>query len=295
MKIYLDGHFVSEKEAKVSVFDHGLLYGDGVFEGIRTYDGRVFRLDEHLDRLEESARSILLKLPMNRRELRDAVLETCRQNKLRNGYIRLVVTRGLGSLGLNPFHCPKATVFIIGAKISLYPAGVYRRGLELITAATQRNSPQALNPAIKSLNYLNNILAKIEAVQGGKDEAVMLNADGYIAECTGDNLFIVKDGSFYTPPVSAGALKGITRDVVKGLVKEHFGRMVQEVNLTRHDVFSADECFLTGTAAEVVPAVKLDGRVIGSGKPGDTTRKLMKKFALLTRREGVPFEETRKS
>lgn len=291
MKIFLDGHFFSEKEAKISVFDHGLLYGDGVFEGIRTYDGRVFRLDEHLERLEQSANSILLKMPMSRKDLREAVLETCRQNKLQDGYIRLVITRGVGGLGLNPYQCPKPSVFIIGAKIKLYPTGVYRKGLELITAATQRNSPQALNPAIKSLNYLNNILAKIEAIQCGKDEAVMLNAQGYIAECTGDNLFLIKKGSFYTPPVSAGALEGVTRRVVMELVKEHFGRVVQEVNLTRHDVFSADECFLTGTAAEVVPAVKLDLRPIGTGKPGDVTRKLMKKFALLTRREGVAFQK----
>jgi branched-chain amino acid aminotransferase len=293
MKIFFDGKFLSQNDARVSVFDHGFLYGDGVFEGIRTYDGRIFKLDEHLSRLEESASAILLKIPMSRKELRAAVLETCRQNKLRNGYIRLIVTRGVGSLGLNPFNCNRGSVVIIGAKIHLYPAGVYRRGLHLITAATERNSPRALNPAIKSLNYLNNILAKIEAIHAGKDEAVMLNAEGYIAECTGDNLFVIRQGAFYTPPIAAGALRGITRSVVMELIKEHFGRAVHEMNLTRHDVFSADECFLTGTAAEVVPAISLDGREIGSGKPGEATRKLMKKFALLTRREGTPFERVR--
>ena len=294
MKIYIDGQYYPEGDAKVSVFDHGLLYGDGVFEGIRVYDGRVFRLEEHLNRLEQSAKSIMLKIPLGRKALQKAVLETCRLNLLKDGYVRLVVTRGVGTLGLNPFHCPKASTIIIANKIALYSAGVYRNGLQLVTASTQRNSPQALNPSIKSLNYLNNILAKIEAVQSGKDEAVMLNAHGYVAECTGDNLFVIRDGVFSTPPISAGALEGITRGIVMQLVRENFGKVVHESNLTRQDIFSADECFLTGTAAEVVPAVRLDGRSIGTGKPGIFTRKLMKSFGLLTRREGVPFDKIRK-
>ena len=214
MKIFLDGKYVEAEEAKISVFDHGLLYGDGVFEGIRLYGGKIFRLEQHLDRLFASAKAIMLEVPMSKQQLVEACCETCRANKLRDGYIRLVVTRGVGNLGLNPFKCKNPTVFIIASTIELYPEEVYREGLNLITAATQRVSPAALNPSIKSLNYLNNILAKIEAVQAGTIEAVMLNSAGHVAECSGDNIFIVRGGKLETPPISAGALNGITRGVV---------------------------------------------------------------------------------
>ncbi|HOQ55781.1 MAG TPA: aminotransferase class IV, partial [Verrucomicrobiota bacterium] len=214
MKIYIDGKFYNERDAKISVFDHGLLYGDGLFEGIRAYQGRIFKLKEHIDRLHCSARSILLRLPLTSRELTAAIIATCRQNRLRDAYIRLVVTRGIGTLGLNPNRCKRPSVIIIAGKITLYPAAFYERGMEIITVPTTRNLHSALNPAIKSLNYLNNVLAKIEANNGGCEEAIMLNAEGFVAECTGDNLFIVKDGRLLTPPLSAGALYGITRQVV---------------------------------------------------------------------------------
>ena len=288
MRIFLDGNYVSEDEAKVSVFDHGLLYGDGVFEGIRVYDGRIFRLPQHLDRLFASAKAIMLPMPMTREQLVEACCETCGQNKLRDGYIRLVVTRGVGYLGLNPFKCKNPTVIIIASTIELYPEDVYRKGLNLITAGTVRTSPAAVSPAIKSLNYLNNILAKIEAVNAGTVEALMLNHDGYVAECTGDNLFIVRSGKMETPPISAGALNGITRAVVIELAAK-LGIEVREQNLTRHDVMTADECFLTGTAAEIVPVAALDGRSIGHGKPGPLTLKLTAEFRTLTRSEGTPI------
>jgi branched-chain amino acid aminotransferase len=283
VKIFLDGKFVTEDEAKISVFDHGLLYGDGVFEGIRVYGNRIFRLEQHLDRLYASARAIMLQVPMTKPALTEACCETCRQNNITDGYIRLVVTRGVGYLGLNPFKCKSPTVFIIAATIELYPEEVYRKGVNLITAGTRRNSPAAVSPAIKSLNYLNNILAKIEAVNAGTVEALMLNAEGYVAECTGDNVFVVRDGKLETPPVSAGALSGITRAVIMELAP------VTEKNLTRHDLMTADECFLTGTAAEIVPVASLDGRPIGSGKPGAVTLKLTEEFRTLTRSEGTPI------
>lgn len=288
MKIYIDGKFYNERDAKISVFDHGLLYGDGLFEGIRAYQGRIFKLKEHIDRLHCSARSILLRLPLTSRELTAAIIATCRQNRLRDAYIRLVVTRGIGTLGLNPNRCKRPSVIIIAGKITLYPAAFYERGMEIITVPTTRNLHSALNPAIKSLNYLNNVLAKIEANNGGCEEAIMLNAEGFVAECTGDNLFIVKDGRLLTPPLSAGALYGITRQVVVELAAET-GRKAIESNLTRYDLFNADECFLTGTAAELVPVVKIDGRVIGNGKPGRVTRGLMAQYRALTKVSGEPI------
>ncbi len=288
MKIYIDGKYYDEHKAKVSVFDHGLLYGDGVFEGIRAYNGRVFKLAEHIERLYCSAKSILLKIPMPPADMVRAVVQTCRKSKLRDGYVRLLVTRGVGSLGLNPHKCPRATVVIIADKIQLYPPEYYERGLDIITVATTRNLHSALNPAIKSLNYLNNILAKIEALNGGCEEAIMLNAEGFVAECTGDNIFIVKGDRLLTPPLSAGALYGITRSVVMDLGRGQ-GLEVGEPNLTRHDMFNADECFLTGTGAEIIPVVKIDGRVIGAGKPGAVTRKLEGEYRKLTQVSGEPI------
>jgi len=288
MKIFIDGKYYDEHDAKVSVFDHGLLYGDGIFEGIRAYHGRVFKLKEHIDRLFYSAKAILLQIPMSPAQMTRAVVEACRENKIRDGYIRLVVTRGMGTLGLNPKSCKRPSVIIIADKIQLYPPEVYQRGLDIITVPTTRNLHSALNPAIKSLNYLNNILAKIEANNGGCEEAVMLNAEGFVAECTGDNLFIVKNGELFTPPLSAGALYGITRQTVIELAEEE-GLKVCEPNLTRYDLFNADECFLTGTGAEIVPVVKIDGRVIGTGKPGALTRKLVKDYHALTKVSGEPI------
>jgi len=288
MKIFMDGRFVDKADAKVSVFDHGLLYGDGVFEGIRVYSGRIFRLEQHLARLFDSAKAIMLTIPMSTDELTEACCEACRLNGIRDGYIRLVVTRGVGNLGLNPFTCERPTVFIIADKIALYPAVVYEKGINLITAATQRNHPNAVNPAIKSMNYLNNILARIEAVKAGTEEALMLNAEGFVAECTGDNLFVLRDHVLQTPPPSAGALLGITRRVVFELAKR-LGVLVTEPNLTRYEVMTADECFLTGTAAEIVPVASLDGRIIGNGKPGALTSKLIEEFHKVTRSEGTPI------
>jgi branched-chain amino acid aminotransferase len=288
MKIYIDGKFYDEKTAKISVFDHGLLYGDGVFEGIRAYNGRVFKLAEHIERLFYSAKAILLTIPMSPRELTEAVVQTCRRNKIRDGYIRLVVTRGAGTLGLNPNTCKRPSVIIIAGKIQLYPPELYKHGLEIITVPTTRNLHSALNPAIKSLNYLNNILAKIEALNGGCEEAILLNSEGFVAECTGDNIFIVKGGQLLTPPLSAGALYGITRGVVIGLAGET-GMAVSEPNLTRYDLFIADECFLTGTGAEIIAVVKIDGRVIGTGKPGPVTEGLIAKYHLLTQNSGEPI------
>jgi len=288
MKIYIDGKYYDEKNARISVLDHGLLYGDGVFEGIRSYNGRVFKLSEHIDRLYCSAKAILLAIPMTRQELVQAVLAACRRNQVRDGYIRLVVTRGVGSLGLNPTHCQKPSVIIIAGKIQLYPAALYQRGLKIITVPTARNSHSALDPAIKSLNYLNNILAKIEALNGGCDEAIMLNAQGFVAECTGDNIFMVKGGQLFTPPLSAGALHGITRGVVLELAREN-GMAVSEPNLTRYDLFNADECFLTGTGAEIIAVVEIDGRTVGNGKPGPVTRQLVAQYRALTKSAGEPI------
>jgi len=290
MTIYLDGKFCSERDAKVSVFDHGLLYGDGIFEGIRAYNGRVFKLKEHIDRLFCSAKALLLDVPLSHSEMMRAVVDTCRRNKIRDGYIRLVVTRGVGTLGLNPNRCKNPSVIIIAGKIQLYPPELYRKGMEIVTVATTRNLHSALNPAIKSLNYLNNILAKIEANQAGCEEAIMLNAEGFVAECTGDNLFIIKEGHLSTPPLSAGALYGITRRVVLEMAEE-MGMPSSEPNLTRYDLFNADECFLTGTGAEIVPVVKIDGRMIGNGKPGRATQKLVAQYRALTKVSGEPIYE----
>lgn len=289
MKIYIDGKYYSQHDAKISVFDHGLLYGDGVFEGIRAYNGRVFKLKEHIDRLFCSAKAILLKIPIRHAALMEAVVATCRLNRIRDGYVRLLVTRGIGTLGLNPNRCKRPSVVIIADKIQLYPPEFYGRGMEIITVPTVRNLHSALNPAIKSLNYLNNILAKIEANNAGCEEAIMLNVEGFVSECTGDNVFIVKGGGLFTPPLYAGALYGITRSVVMDLAREA-GMPASEANLTRYDLFNADECFLTGTGAELVPVVKIDGRVIGRGRPGPLTRDLVARYKALTRVSGAPIE-----
>jgi branched-chain amino acid aminotransferase len=288
MKVFIDGKYYDEWNAKVSVFDHGVLYGDGVFEGIRAYNGRVFKLKEHIDRLFYSAKAILLTLPMSHAALMRATVETCRRNKLRDGYIRLLVTRGIGTLGLNPRNCKNPSVIIIAGKIQVYPSELYAKGMDIVTVPTVRNLHSAVNPAIKSLNYLNNILAKIEANNAGVEEAVMLNNEGFVAECTADNLFIIKNGELSTPPLSAGALYGITRGTVMNLGAQ-LGLKVSEPNLTRYDLFNADECFLTGTGAEIMPVVKIDGRVIGSGKPGGLTRKLVENYHALTKVSGEPI------
>ena len=290
LTIYLDGKFVPESEAKVSVFDHGLLYGDGIFEGIRFYNGRVFRLEEHLDRLWDSARSICLEIPTSRAEMTEALLETIRRNDLREGYIRQIVTRGVGNLGLNPTQCKRPSVIIIATTIALYPKEVCEKGLSVITCATRRTGAAALNPAVKSLNYLNNVMARIEANLAGADEALMLNEAGNVAECTADNVFVIKKGQIFTPPISAGALRGITRSVVFDVAAE-LGLKVIETDVTRHDVFIADECFLTGTAAEVIPVVKADGRTIGTGKPGSITMRIIERFRKMTRETGTPIYE----
>ncbi len=289
MKIYLNDALVEKEQAVVSVFDHGLLYGDGVFEGIRAYSGRVFRLKEHLERLYSSARAILLTIPLTPKQMEEAVLQTLRANKLQDAYIRLVVTRGVGDLGLDPRKCPKPTIFIITDKIALYPQEFYDKGLHLITAATRRNIPDALNPSIKSLNYLNNILAKVEAVRQNAPEAIMLNAQGYVAECTGDNIFIIKSGQLLTPPIWVGALEGITRNAVIDIARRKMKLPVREEVFTPYHVYVADEVFLTGTAAEVVPVSEVDGRTIGSGKPGKLTLELIKEFRELTKNSGVPI------
>ncbi|MCL1972025.1 MAG: branched-chain-amino-acid transaminase [Endomicrobia bacterium] len=291
MKIYLDGKLVSKEEAKVSVFDHGLLYGDGIFEGIRAYNGRVFRLKEHLDRLWDSAKAINLTIPITKNEMEKAIIKTLIANKLTEGYIRLVVTRGCGDLGLDPRKCTEPpSIIIIADKISLYPEELYEKGGEIITAATRRIRPDALSPNVKSLNYLNNIMAKMEATRAGVMEAIMLNSEGYVAECTGDNIFIVKNGVLFTPPASEGALIGITRDAVIELSKNKLRVQVKEERVTTYNVYTADECFLTGTAAEVIPVIKTDSRVIGDGKPGKITAKLIKEFKSLTRLTGVPIK-----
>ena len=270
------------------MFDHGLLYGDGIFEGIRFYNGRVFRLEEHLARLWDSARSICLEIPMSMREMTAALLETIRQNNLREGYIRLLVTRGVGNLGLNPEQCKRPSVIIIATTVTLYPESVYQSGLTVVTCATRRTNPGALNPAVKSLNYLNNVMARIEGSLAGADEALMLNDAGNVAECTADNVFIIKRGQIFTPPITAGALRGITRSVIFEIAAE-LGMKVAEADITRHDVFIADECFLTGTAAEVIPVIKADGRPIGNGKPGPISARIIARFRQLTRETGTPI------
>jgi len=288
LMIYIDGQFYPESEAKVSVFDHGLLYGDGIFEGIRFYNGRLFKLTEHLERLWDSARALCLTIPLTMQEMEAATLETIRKNGLRDGYIRLVVTRGKGNLGLSPDRCPKASVIIIAATIQLYPPEAYERGMTVVTVATRRVAPAALSPAVKSLNYLNNIMAKIEANLAKADEGLMLNEEGYVAECTGDNVFIVKRGEIYTPPIYAGSLRGITWQAVLDICAE-LGLKAHVQPLTRYDLYTADEFFLTGTAAEVIAAVKLDGRVIGDGKSGPITQRIIARFRELTQNTGTPI------
>jgi len=286
-KIYLNGKFVYADKAMISVFDHGLLYGDGVFEGIRSYDGLVFRLREHIDRLYNSAGYIRLNIPVTKKEMIALVLKTLKVNKLKDAYIRLVVTRGSGDLGLDPRKCKgKGSVFIIADKIVLYPAGHYKNGLDIITAKTRRNLPAAINPRIKSLNYLNNILAKIEAIDAGVQEAIMLTYDGHVAECTGDNIFIIKNKVLMTPPVDIGALEGVTRDSVIRLARRNKVRFSEKM-LTLRDIYRADECFLTGTAAEIIPVVKIDGKKIGSGRPGALTQFLLREFEKMTRINGI--------
>lgn len=285
MKVYIDGQFLDEANAKVSVFDHGLLYGDGVFEGIRMYHNRVFKLREHIERLYWSAKAILLEIPMTPEEMIQATIETCRQNNLRDGYIRLLVTRGKGTLGLDPRRCPKPSVVIIAANLQMYPAELYQKGMAIVTVPTTRNLVNSVNPAIKSLNYLNNILAKIEANNAGVEEAIMLNSDGFVAECTGDNVFIIQKGRLMTPPLSAGALYGITRNTVLDCARAA-GIATSEPLMTRYDVYTADEMFLTGTAAEMIPVVKVDGRVIGNGQVGPITLKLLAAFRETTKTAG---------
>jgi branched-chain amino acid aminotransferase len=281
-QIYISGKFVPQEEAKISVFDHGLLYGDGVFEGLRAYRGKVFRLRQHVVRLYESAKAIWLEIPISREAMCDAVNEAIRVNNIDDGYVRLVVTRGAGTLGLDPNRCSNPQVIIIADTITLYPKELYESGLEIITVSVQRTHPAALNPRVKSLNYLNNILAKIEGLQAGCIEALMLNHKGEVAECTGDNIFLVRSGVLYTLPLDAGILAGVTRDAVIELARGA-NIEVREIPLTKHDVYIADECFLTGTAAEVVPVVKVDSRTIGTGKPGPVTRDLEQRFKKLTR------------
>ena len=293
MRVYIDGKFYDRENAKISVFDHGLLYGDGVFEGIRAYNGRVFRLDEHLRRLQASARAITLTIPLSQEEVREAVLETLRVNKMKDAYIRLIVTRGEGDLGLDPRKCPKACVIIIAGKIALYPQECYTKGLDLVTVATKRNIPEALNPAIKSLNYLNNIMAKIEANRANTPEAIMLSKDGYVAECTGDNIFIVKNQTLLTPPCWVGALDGITRAVVFEIAHK-LKVSAREGIFTPYDIYTSSEAFLTGTAAEVIPVTRLDNRPIGDGRPGPITKRLISEFRKLTLREGTPIGAFRK-
>ena len=292
MKIYLDGKLVPKEEAVVSVFDHGFLYGDGVFEGIRVYNKRVFRLDGHVERLYRSAKAIWLEPPLSKTEMAHAIEETVAANELENGYIRAIVSRGFGDLGLDPRKCPKPTVVIIAATISLYPDEVYQNGMEVITASTRRAQPDVLNPAIKSLNYLNNILAKIECIRAGVSECIMLNRNGLVAECSGDNVFIYTrdysgNAELRTPPISAGQLEGITREAVMQIADE-LGIKCVEKEIALFDIYNAEEAFLTGTAAEVVAMTKLDSRVIGSGKPGEITARITQRFHELTRSEGKP-------
>lgn len=287
-KIYLDGQLVDEADAKISVFDHGLLYGDGVFEGIRFYNRRVFRLEEHVRRLYDSAQSILLNIPLTPEEMVAATCATVRANGLTDGYIRLVVTRGVGPMGLSPFKCPKASVIIIADTISLYSDEAYAHGLTMATCATRRPSHDILSPQVKSLNYLNNVMAKVEAIQAGAEEGLMLNDVGLVAECTGDNIFVIRDGALSTPPITAGALPGITRGVVIDIARE-LGLPLTERDLSRHDIYTCDECFLTGTAAEVIAATKLDQRVLGTGRPGPITQRIIARFREIAGSTGTPI------
>lgn len=289
-QVFIDGKFYPKDKARVSVFDHGLLYGDGVFEGIRLYDKCVFRLGEHLERLESSAKYLMMKIPMSPDELAWATVETCRRNNLTNGYIRLVVTRGEGDLGLSPWLCKIPSVIVIASKITLYPKEAYTKGLKIITVPTQRMSAASMNPRVKSCNYINNILAKIEAHIAGAPEALMLDSSGFAIECTGDNIFIVKKGKLFTPPTYMGALQGITRDSIIELARE-MGIEVSEQPFTRFEIFDADEVFMTGTAAEVVPVVNVDSREIGNGTPGVLTQTLNKAFRKIVSEQGTMLSE----
>lgn len=286
IQIYVDGKYYPKEEAKISVFDHGFLYGDGVFEGIRAYNGRVFKLKEHIDRLYNGARGVMINIPLTKEEMTEVVLETLRRNQLRDAYIRLVISRGAGDLGLDPKKCSKPTIVCIADKIVLYPEELYEKGMEIITAATRRNRPEGVNPQMKSLNYLNNIMAKLEANLAGAPEALLLNNEDYVAECTGDNIFIVKNGVLITPPPYVGILVGITRNAIIEAA-ERLGIKVEEKVFTRYEVFTADECFLSGTAAEAVPVVKVDGRPIADGKPGPITKQIIKEFKELIKTEGT--------
>jgi branched-chain amino acid aminotransferase len=287
MSIWLDGRLVPREQAMVSVFDHGLLYGDGVFEGIRVYNRRIFRLEQHLDRLYDSARALALEIPLDRAAMTDALRATVKANEKENGYIRLVVTRGVGDLGLDPTKCPKPSVFIIVTDIQVYPAALYKQGIKVITSATRQVSHEAFDPRVKSLNYLKNVLAKIDATRAGAQEAILLNAEGFIGECTADNLFVVKGGTLLTPSAQDGALEGITRGALLQIAGE--ARIpAREQRLTRYDVYTADECFLSGTGAEVMPIADVDGRKIGNETPGPVTKKLLDAFHALVRREGDP-------
>lgn len=286
MLIYLNGEFVPEEEAKISVFDHGFLYGDGVFEGIRAYNGKVFRLSQHIDRLYDSAKAINLEIPMSKEEMIEVVCETCRRNNLQDAYIRLVISRGKGDLGLDPKNCSEPTIVNIASSISLYPDEMYEKGMAVVTVPTRRNIPEGVNPRIKSLNYLNNIMAKIEAAIAGVSEAVMLNQEGFVAECTGDNIFIVKNGVLITPAPHLGLLDGVTRNAVIELAQKA-GISVLETTFPRYDLFTADECFLSGTAAELIPVTKVDNRVIGDGKPGPVFKQLLQDFRELVQEDGI--------
>jgi len=288
MLVYIDGKLVDKADAVVSVFDHGLLYGDGVFEGIRAYSRRVFKLREHLDRLWSSARTIMLKIPMSMGDMEQAVLEALRANKLDDAYVRVIVTRGAGDLGLDPRKCPNPTVIIIADKIQLYPKELYEKGITVVTAATHAKHPEILNSKLKSLNYLNNILAKIEAINAGAAEALMLSSEGYVAECSGDNIFLVKNGVVITPPAYLGALEGITQRVVLELARE-MGLEARQETFTRHDIYNADECFLTGTAAEVIAVTSVDGRQIAGGKAGEVTKRLVVALREKAISEGTPY------
>ncbi|VFQ47020.1 branched-chain-amino-acid transaminase [Desulfoluna butyratoxydans] len=284
MQIYIDGNWVGKEDAKISVFDHGLLYGDGVFEGIRIYNGTIFRLKEHVRRLYDSARATLLTIPMSEEEMAELLLEAVAKNEKTDGYIRLVITRGVGDLGINPATCPEASVIVIVDDISLYPEEHYTRGIKVITASTRRNSPDAVDPRIKSLNYLNNIMAKLEAQQAGCLEAILLNREGKVAECTGDNIFYIRDGVLLTPASDQGALKGITRDAVIEAA-EGIGMETRATPSTLYDLYTADECFLTGTAAEMIPVTTIDGRTIGTGTPGPDTARVREAFQALIKNE----------
>lgn len=295
MKIYIDGDFYDKDEAKISVFDHGVLYGDGVFEGIRAYNGRVFRLDEHLQRLQESANAIFIPLPLSLKKIEEAVLQACRTNGLKDAYIRLVVTRGVGDLGLDMRKCKKGpSLFIIADKIELYPESYYEKGLELITSSIRQRGPDQLAPNIKSLNYLANIMARAEATLAGAQEAVLLNQQGYVSECSGDNIFYVYEGNICTPPVHAGILEGVTREAVMDLIRDKMGGQAIEKLFTPFELYRAQEVFLTGTGAEVIAAVKIDGRPIGSGTAGPVTRKIMTLFREHARSTGTPIYEEAK-